>query len=181
MKGNEIRLDFAHRIIIRDEILRGIAINYVYADFLFNKVPDKILNEHWSLIRYNFFKLIVLDLAKLFINKRETHKLNFFTFLNQLESPEYRNLGIAKTQIESFRGKLNKYTNTFKGIEKIRDKTIAHTDNLSSIAPNKTFFPIVKEIINLGFEILNECSKVVLQKEVINIMDNVDLKNFNIE
>ena len=46
MKGNEIRLDFAHRIIIRDEILRGIAINYVYADFLFNKVPDKILNEH---------------------------------------------------------------------------------------------------------------------------------------
>ena len=95
MKGNEIRLDFAHRIIIRDEILRGIAINYVYADFLFNKVPDKILNEHWSLIRYNFFKLIVLDLAKLFINKRETHKLNFFTFLNQLESPEYRNLGIV--------------------------------------------------------------------------------------
>ena len=176
----ETKFDFENKMTIRVDILRTIATNYTYYDFLFNNDPKEKRNFHWANIRFNFFRLLFIDLAQLFVEKKDTHKLNIFTLLNSLETGHYRNLGVQKNRTDHYRKELNKYKNFFLIIEKYRNQLFVHTEILAAIKPDKLFFSQSRELINLTFEFLNEISETISKKSIVNSLEVMNIDDFKI-
>ena len=175
----ELQEKFKNQMVIRVDILRDVSINYNYAKYLFTNYSLTKINSHWGHIKYNFFKLLIIDLAKLFVDN-QNQKLNFFKFLIQLENEDYKNLGVLQNRIDHYRNELNAYNQFYTSIKYYRDKLFAHTEILVGISPQESFFTQLENLINLGFEISNEFSKTIVNNEIINIINLIDLSDFKI-
>lgn len=179
MTDQEAKEIFQNKMILRVDILRNVSINYDYAKYLFNNFSAGSINSHWSYIRYNFFTVLIIDLAKLFVDSKN-QKFNFFKFLVQLEKGDYKNLGILQNRIDYFRNELSKHMKLFSSIEYYRNKLFAHTEIITGINPHKLFFTQLESLINLAFEISNETSKTILNKEILNIINLTNLSDLNV-
>lgn len=180
MTKEETKFDFENKMTIRVDILRAIAINYTYYDFLFNNVSKENINLHWDQIRHNFFRLLFIDLAQLFVEKKNTHKLNIFTLFTSLEVGHYRNLGVHEDRIHYYRKELNKYKTFVSVIEKYRNQLFGHTEISAGIVPHKLFFSNSRKLINLTFEFLNEISETISRKNIANILETMNIDDFKI-
>lgn len=175
MTKQEAKDKFQYEMNIRMDILRNVSINYSYTKHLFTISPT-ILSLHWSHIRYNLFCVLIIDLAKLFV-ENENQKFNFFKFLIKLEKGDYKKLGVSQSTIDHYKNKLNVYSPFFKSVKKYRNKIFAHTDILAGISPKKRFFTQLEDLINLGFNIANETSKTIVNKEIIHTIKCMDLSD----
>jgi len=180
MNLENLKLSFRNDMTVRVDILREISINYNYSKYLFIN-SSKIKKSHWGFIKYNFFKVLIIDLAKLFTYKKDSQKFNFFTLFDKLETGIYKPFQVPLNIITKHRQDLNSHNDFLKTIKKYRDTVFAHTDKHTSVGPEKAFYLQLENIINLSFEILNQISQTVIQKEVYNIINRTDLSEFVID
>lgn len=176
MTKQEAKEKFRYEMTIRMDILRNVSINYSYTKHLYTNFSSTTVSTYWDHIRYNLFYVLIIDLAKLFVDN-DNQKFNFFKFLIKLEKGDYKKLGVAQSTIDHYRKKLNVYSPFFKSVEKYRNKTFAHTDKLTGISPKRAFFIQLEDIINLGFKMANETSKTILNTEIVNTINCTDLSD----
>ena len=167
---------FRYELTVRDEILRSLASNYSFTRILYFDFPDRKINNLWSHIRYQLFKSTLNDIAMLMRERKETDSFNFFTFLNRIETGDFKVFKINKSRIVFYRNELTKLKIRFNSILHIRDNYIAHIAGVSGLRPIK-LFPNVEKLINFLFEMLNEFKQVVLNEPVINILPFLDLSD----
>jgi len=179
MTKQEAKEKFRNEITIRIDILRNVTINYNYTKHLYTNFSATTISTYWEHIRYNLFYVLIIDLAKLFV-ENDNQKFNFFKFLIKLEKGDYKKLGVAQSTIDNYRKKLNVYSPFFKSVEKYRNEIFAHTDKLTGIGPTRAFFIQLEDIINLGFNMANEISKIIVNTEIINTINCTDLSDLKI-
>jgi hypothetical protein len=136
--------------------------NYNYASYLYDKfnITSENLTSHWLEIRFAFFRLLVIDTAKIFTSSK-SQKYNIFKLLDSLETGIYQNLNFPKPRIKAFRTQLHQFENFCLTTKQFRDQVFAHTDNFSGITPGEEFFPTLEKLITLGYLIINELSTVI--------------------
>jgi len=188
MKSN-LRFEnkFEYDMRIRVEILNSIVVNFNHTKYLY-QIPTTNLNSHWGLTRYNFFYVLNIELDKLFNENSKNQKFSFFNLFKKLENNNCE-FGIEKSLIDSYRIKLEEKLKPFqyvddKGLKKslitkYRNEIFSHTDGLFSIGPkNNDFFIKVDELIETGFYIINDLSKIVLNKQPYTFHNSIEINNF---
>jgi hypothetical protein len=179
MIKEEIITDFQNKMSLRVDILNSVSINYNYTKHLFMNFKPSEIGDHWGFIRHNLFKMLTIDLAKLFVNS-SNQKVNLFKLFEQLEDGKYKDFKIDKKIIEVYKIKLRKYRKFFKEIQHYRDKLFAHTEINAGVSPLNVFFLQLNDLINLSYEILNEISLTIIKREYTNVIDKIDLRNFKV-
>ena len=182
MTKEETKTAFQYSITVVHDILLELGRNFAYAQFLYEEHKTNDLNEHWRQIRYAFFRLILLDMAKVFTDNKDTHKTNLFRLLTRMETGDYKkHFSLSAPRLAFYRSELSLHSKAIEGITKSRDKYIAHTDKLFGLAPSSKFFPEVKELLTIAFSLVNECREVILQKPGISNIGKIDLSSLTIE
>ena len=178
MRRKELKEKFQRDMVIRVDILRNISIDYNYAKYLYQDSISMNLNQHWSRVRHNFYKILFIDIAKLYSNpKSGNQKFNFLKLLTRLEKGDYKKFGMRIERITHFKSELDSHKIFFEVVREYRDTLFAHTEIQAGIGPTDIFFSKLEEIINLGFNICNEISKAILNKEIVNIINLIDLSD----
>lgn len=85
---------------------------------------------------------------------------------------------ITSSKLEELTQRLVGFSHTIKGLVGVRDKWIAHTDQLGGIAPWEGFFPRTAILIDFAFEVLDICSMAVWQKPVYNTRQTTTVNGF---
>jgi hypothetical protein len=173
---------FQHYLTIVHDILLELGRNLAYAQFLYEGHKINDLNEHRRQVRYAFFRLILLDLAKMFTENKATHKTNLFRLLTRMEVGDYKKqFSLPAPRLAYYRNELSIHEKAIEDITKIRNIYIAHTDELFGLAPSFQFFPEVKELLTIAFALVNECRETILQKPGMSNIGKIDLSGLTIE
>ena len=182
MTKEETKTAFQYNLTVIEEILLELGRNFAYAQLLYEGHKTSDLNKHWLQIRYAFFRLILLDMAKIFTDNKDTHKTNLFKLLTRMEMGDYKkHFALSAARLAHYRNELSSHTNVIQVITKNRDKYIAHTDKLFGLAPLPQFFPEVKELLTIAFAFVNECNEAILQKTGMNNLGKVDTSSLKID
>jgi hypothetical protein len=179
MNNQEAKEKFSNTMAIRSSIMWDIAVNYNYAKYFYTSSSWRGENSHWSYIQFNFFKVLVIDVAKLFVDNRN-QKFNFFKLLISLETGEFRNLEIQLIRIKHYRTRLSAFTQFFDSIEEYRNKFFAHTDYMAGLNPGPLFFSQLEELINIGYELMNETTMAITGKLIHNPINKTKLTDLKL-
>jgi len=136
-------------------------------------------NPHASYIKFNFFKVLVIDAAKLFIDSGN-QKFNLFNLITNLETGEFRNLGVQVSRLHYYRNRLSAFNQFFDFIKEYRNKVFAHTDYMAGLNPGPLFFSHLEELINLGYELMNETSMAITGKLIPNPINKTNLTDLKL-
>ena len=169
-----------NQMYIRENILWNIAVNFNYTKHLYTVSSSTNVNTHCGHIQFNLFKVLVIDLAKLFVSGKN-QKFNLFNLLDDLETGELKELGLKKSQIEHYRKQLALNSSLFTSTKHFRDTLFAHTDYLGGIGPTQSFFTQLEGLITLSYELLNEISISITGQKIHNVLNKTDLTNFKIQ
>ena len=159
---------FFHEMQIRKTLLYSISRRSKYASHLYS-LPVENLTDFGVDVRYAFFELLQLNLAKLFVNSK-MQKYNVHRLLDQFQFEPFLEGRLPKEQLQSFRERLVSFDQTILGIRGVRDELIAHTDFLGGVAPLSSFFPTIEKLIDFGFGLLDVCSRAVDLTPVHNVL-----------
>ncbi len=160
---------FFYDMQVRKGLLYTATRQFVYAR-QFYSLPVTDLTDLGLEIHFSFFELLQLNLAKLFVNRRQTHKYNVHDLLRKLQTESSLQGRMPADQVQALTEKLAIFLPTIQGLQIVRDEWIAHTDQLGGIAPYHNFFPSIERLINFGFELLDTCSQAILNTPVFNTL-----------
>jgi len=178
MINESLIIKFKSEMSTRSHVMWDLAINFNYAKHLYTTFNTGEIDKNWSQIRHVLFRVLVIDLSKIFTSSKN-QKFNLFILLDKLENGEFEELGFQKSKINNFRNILNKYSTFFTTIKKFRDEVFAHTDKEAFINPGKEFFPTLEILIDLAYEIMNESAKIIPGTQLyFNPMNKTDLSKF---
>src|SRR5690348_12312739 len=143
MKSEQSKLlnEFRYQIVVRDEILRSLSLNYSCTSALYFEVPNRQLDPIWSHIRFQLFKSTIIDFSKL-LNDKKNELFNIFRLFRQIETGNFRAFQIKREKINSYKKRLNQFKIETKKMIDFRDEKVAHTDTLSGYMPSKSFLKL---------------------------------------
>jgi len=179
MSNEEAKDKFSNTMEIRSDILWSVAVNYNYTNYFYTTTSWRGENSHWSYIQFNFFKVLVIDAAKLFIDTGN-QKFNLFNLITNLETGEFRNLGVQVSRLQYYRNQLSAFNQFFDSIKEYRDRVFAHTDYMAGLNPGPLFFSHLEELINLGYEFMKETSMAITGKLIHNPINKTNLADLKL-
>ena len=160
---------FFYDMQVRKSLIYTATRHFVYARHFYS-LPVAELTDLGIEMRYSFYQLLQLTMAKLFVNNRRTQKYNLHQLLRDFQTEPFLQLKIPVDRLQAFIDQLAIFRPTIKGLQMARDEWIAHTDKLGGIAPYHNFFPTSEKLIKCGFELLDTCSQAILNTPVFNTL-----------
>lgn len=145
------------------EIYLNAKENFNYCYYLHKpntKAEAEYLNVDRNLkfIRHSLWRLSIIELAKLFSDRKSTDKFNLLFFLSKLKSDgHYKHFNIDPLKIAEWESLVFTNDNLIKDVITVRDKIYAHTD------PDKDEYKKI-EIYFKQIEDLFEIVEIVLKE-----------------
>jgi hypothetical protein len=167
-----------NKLLVLEDTLRSLSTNCYYAQPLYMQYAHDELNNHWLQIRFSFFRLIILDLPKIF-SESKNQTANIFRFLSRMEDGgDFRKIALPKERIAYYKNSLVSHQGTIDDIINSRDNYIAHTGVLFGLAPNALFFSEVSDLMTLCHEFMNECMTFICGRPARSILIHPSLTDF---
>jgi hypothetical protein len=117
-----------------------------------------MIDRNLKFIRHSLWRLSIIELAKLFSDRKSTHKFNLLHFLSKLR-PEghYKSFKIDPLKILEWERLIYTNENLIKDIITLRDKIYAHTDpNKEEYNKIEIYFTQIEELFEIVEILLKE-------------------------
>lgn len=170
---------FFYDMQVRKSLIHTAVRDFHYAQHFYS-LPVADLTDFGLDIRFAFYQLLQLNLAKLFVDRRQTHRYNLHNLLDQLRTDPFLQGRMPADQTQALADRLAAFRPTIQGLHMVRDQWIAHTDLLGGIAPYHNFFTSTEKLIHFGFEFLDTCSQAILHTPVFNSLHNTTEGDFSL-
>ena len=140
------------RIHTTYKIWCSIRKNYVYSNYLNH---NKLTSRHSQYIRYNLFAMLIIELAKLFVD-RNNHNFNLHNLIKDISSTgKYKELEISDSFVNESEALLARHSPLISEIHVLRDKLYAHTDpDFKAPDLSEGFWQKIDELVAIGFNII---------------------------
>ncbi len=116
-------------------------------------------NSFIAFERVMLWNIIVIELAKLYIDNRSNH-YNLKTFIKKFKKDrEYFEINLDRKQIENWERMIEAESENIYNIKLQRDKVYAHSDRYRNELFNKVSLEKTSHLVEIGFSILQEIGK----------------------
>ena len=169
------------------EIYFNAKENFLYCYYLHvpgTKEEAEYLNVDRDLkfIRHSLWRLSIIELAKLFSDRKFTDKFNLFHFLSKLKpGGKYAHFKFDPSQISKWEAMINTHENLISNIIVLRDKIYAHTDpdkdNYKSI---EIYFRQIEDLFELIEKVLSQLYLILFDTHLELQTPTFDRQDFDL-
>ena len=156
------------------EILTYVKDCYSYSKYIRN--PDTLKEKEYiaksndfKFMTHAFWRLTIIELAKLFSTNNETHKYNLNKFIDKLKPDgHYRNLKIDPSLVSRWSQKLIENSSSIQIVLQLRNEVYAHTDNYPNLDyANDITYEDVEDLIDVISDIVKTIYSVLFNSDAL--------------
>jgi len=147
---------------------------FSYSQYLHNpktKVELEYIrgSKDFQFFRHILWRNTVIELAKLFTDKKDRDRFNIFHFLKKLKvGGQFGKMGIPETQITNWENQIATNSEAINMILTLRDKVYAHTDaNKNRYSQNQPTFQETERLIDIVESVIQEIYSTIFDSHAI--------------